>query len=1547
MCANPCKHDQCKSFHTTKTSPPQVDSVTPAIDTHTGRRVEVSNECIKQESPYDSFYLMQLIKLGGSTALIFYDKGSNCHLIDGALAEKENLQVVTDQPTSIRVAGSNTVVTEYGKYRFRIGPTREGIYHTITCQGICSVTSEFSRYPMADIIKECRTIPGLENEIFPPYVGGGAVKLLIGIGDPALEPERIFTLPTGLAVYRAAIKDIYGSYLCIGGPHPSFSNSKLGEANMVSTMLVREVDQFRQSIYGNSNIRLSYQGSERISPEIVYDIPVKGMHLRIHPTPLNKEDFRDLGCSIEENNPCGVMQCGVYKAKVPISRLRELTEDKEVDDFPLYRCVKCSDCQECKTSSKTRSLTIKEAAEQQLIEGSVEHCVESKRMLASLPFIKDPVQFLTEKHGGKDNYRQALRVYVSQCKKSEKVKEGMRKVHKELVQRGFMNKLDDIPVEKRRRILDSPFLHYYPWRTVEKLDSISTPVRMVVDPTMSHLNLVLAKGTNSVANLLDILIRNRTAPYAWSSDISKLYNMLHLTDQALPYSLFLYHDALDSLTPPQVWVMLRAWYGVSATSGQAGHAIDMLVTKYGDEYPEAAEPLDKCRYVDDITPGSSTAEIREEQIKQCQELLDKGGFSLKFVVKSGEPPCEKASVDGSSMKLLGYKWIPQEDTLSPGLGELNFNKKHRGSKKPNVEPVVTEQDARKLVQDLIVTRRIVVSKIAEMFDPVGLFEPIKLQLKLAMRPLVDLDWEDPLPLEDQQYWKERFVEYIDYTTMQAKRSVINLEDGEKPIRLIGFSDAAEHAGGAVVYAGARQEDGSYTCRMLVAKSKLMHDTIPRNELSALLLLTELMFVAKRAIGTRVQELLYLTDSAVALAWCQSSRKRLRLFVNNRVEAIHRMIDWTMDLGPGQKPPLYHVAGADNIADMLTKSHDIGPDHVTIGSVWEAGYDWMTKPVECMPIRKYDEFKIPLDREEEIKKESYEDPFLIAAGLDLNKDQEQNDLQPRSVFMTSIDKQDRDRQLLLDPVVYGWARALRIIGLVLSFVDKLKHRIAAKAGKTCLCRMCSADTDIISEHGFYMEQAELYMYRRESVVIDRISSEKDKKTWKYDNQIYYYKTRLSEDKPFIVKDLERELPFFDSTDIHGVLPLVLPDSPLLHAYVLYVHLHVRPHAGVELSMREIMNRMIPTTGLRFIVKKVRKDCTHCKRMLLKTIELELGRHTAPRTILAPPFYNSMLDVAMGFSAVSYKNARKPFKCYALVIVCLLTSATSILCIEGLETQDVCAAIERHSARYGVPACLFVDSGTQLMALKKAEFSVKDFQTMLVRKLDVEVKVSTAKCHTQQGRVEAKIKIIRYTLDQLGVSAKSPLTTLGWETLFAKIASTIDDTPLCRSNNTNARDVGFEIITANRIKMGRNNFRSMQGGGIDLNMSANLTNLLTRNQQIYDIWYQMYVDSIHLFALRPSLWPHTDKLPDVGDVVIFVHKEDELAGRKGAEWKLARITQVEERRIELEYSTGAKKSGAITKRRVWRNPRDVAIIMTPEELAINSKDYFSRLMEPPND
>ena len=50
----------------------------------------------------------------------------------------------------------------------------------------------------------------------------------------------------------------------------------------------------------------------------------------------------------------------------------------------------------------------------------------------------------------------------------------------------------------------------------------------------------------------------------------------------------------------------------------------------------------------------------------------------------------------------------------------------------------------------------------------------------------------------------------------------------------------------------------------------------------------------------------------------------------------------------------------------------------------------------------------------------------------------------------------------------------------------------------------------------------------------------------------------------------------------------------------------------------------------------------------------------------------MDIAYGFNAVPWKKARNKVALYALVIVCILTSATSILALEGIACKDAVAA-----------------------------------------------------------------------------------------------------------------------------------------------------------------------------------------------------------------------------------------------------------------------------------
>ena len=113
--------------------------------------------------------------------------------------------------------------------------------------------------------------------------------------------------------------------------------------------------------------------------------------------------------------------------------------------------------------------------------------------------------------------------------------------------------------------------------------------------------------------------------------------------------------------------------------------------------------------------------------------------------------------------------------------------------------------------------------------------------------------------------------------------------GDKDIRLICFSAAAAAAGGAVIYAGVELPPGVYSSSVIVAKSRLMKGTIPCNELSAMMLMSELAFVVQRTLGKRVKEVIYVFESMIALVWCSSLEKKLRLFVQNWVSTIIRMI----------------------------------------------------------------------------------------------------------------------------------------------------------------------------------------------------------------------------------------------------------------------------------------------------------------------------------------------------------------------------------------------------------------------------------------------------------------------------------------------------------------------------------------------------------------------------------------------------------------------------------------------------------------------------------
>ena len=103
------------------------------------------------ESSENSIYLMQNLRIGNSDCLTFFDSGANAHLVNGQLEEKEKLQLISSNSTALGVIGGGSVMTEYGNFRFNLGPGEDKIYHEITAVGMRNVTCGFGKYELEEI----------------------------------------------------------------------------------------------------------------------------------------------------------------------------------------------------------------------------------------------------------------------------------------------------------------------------------------------------------------------------------------------------------------------------------------------------------------------------------------------------------------------------------------------------------------------------------------------------------------------------------------------------------------------------------------------------------------------------------------------------------------------------------------------------------------------------------------------------------------------------------------------------------------------------------------------------------------------------------------------------------------------------------------------------------------------------------------------------------------------------------------------------------------------------------------------------------------------------------------------------------------------------------------------------------------------------------------------------------------------------------------------------------------------------------------------------
>ena len=111
--------------------------------------------------------------------------------------------------------------------------------------------------------------------------------------------------------------------------------------------------------------------------------------------------------------------------------------------------------------------------------------------------------------------------------------------------------------------------------------------------------------------------------------------------------------------------------------------------------------------------------------------------------------------DGQLVSIGGMKWHPQQDTLEVQLPKLHFSKKLRGRLLAGTQ--VFEGSMMEQLDSFVpkkLSRRIIFSKNAAIFDLPGKLAPILGILKVDLREAVEQTegWDDPVPEELRLKW---------------------------------------------------------------------------------------------------------------------------------------------------------------------------------------------------------------------------------------------------------------------------------------------------------------------------------------------------------------------------------------------------------------------------------------------------------------------------------------------------------------------------------------------------------------------------------------------------------------------------------------------------------------------------------------------------------------------------------------------------------------------------------------------------------------------------
>ncbi|EFP03971.1 hypothetical protein CRE_13883, partial [Caenorhabditis remanei] len=463
-------------------------------------------------------------------------------------------------------------------------------------------------------------------------------------------------------------------------------------------------------------------------------------------------------------------------------------------------------------------------------------------------------------------------------------------IFKEQQELGF---IEEVPDESTT---DGPVVHYLPHHPVVKETSKTTKVRIVFDGSAKSsknklsLNDHLHTGERLLPDIAGILLRIRQRNILISADIEKAFLQLELNIEDRDSTRFLWIDT-DNFQV-KCYRYKRVPFGLKPSPFLLNKTIRTHLAIYDTKM---AREMTHSLYVDNVYMGVDSIDQAKQFYHESKEIFSEARMNLCQYVSNCKESNEyfntidKAKSQDRHQKLLGIKWDTETDELIFSLPEMKAE---------------------------LVTKRRVLKRVAECYDPTGFLTPVILHGKLFFQTISTKEnaWDTPLTDEQHKSWEKILQNWKgEEWRMPRKIFTDNLLMEADRIQLHVFTDASKIAYGTVAYLRILKINQHSDAQFIMSKSRVTpinsNYSIPQLEALALLTGVRLANYCLKELNLTIEQTFIWSDSMCSLDSLQSTSSSGSRFVRNRVKEIQ---------DTGKDFIFTHIPGKQNPADLLTR-----------------------------------------------------------------------------------------------------------------------------------------------------------------------------------------------------------------------------------------------------------------------------------------------------------------------------------------------------------------------------------------------------------------------------------------------------------------------------------------------------------------------------------------------------------------------------------------------------------------------------------------------------